>query len=613
MDPEERRQLGAHYTSELNIMKVIQPLFLDELYTEFDTAKRSQQRLETFHNKLASLKFLDPACGCGNFLVTTYRELRKLEIEVLKKKRKHNTATLTAFGAEELSKIHVNQFYGIEIEEFPALVARTAMYLADHQMNQALSKEFGVAYARIPLEEPATIVKHNALTIDWKEVVKPDGLDYILGNPPFYGARLMTKEQKADLLALFPKTLKGTGNLDFVTAWYAKSAAYIQGTKIKVGLVSTNSITQGEQVGILWKHLQEDYGIVRHFAHRTFKWSNEAKGNAGVFCVIIGFSTYEPENKYLYQYDKVTSEPVEYEVSNINAYLVDAQDVFIESRRKPICDVPAIAMGNQPIDDGNYLFEDSEKEEFIEKEPAAEKFFFRWMSSQEFIRGGKKWCLYLGQAKPEEIKSMPHIMERVSRVREFRSSSKRAATLKIANTPTKFQTENIPQKPYLAIPQVSSENRRYIPMAILQPDTLVNDKLRILEEASLYQFGVLTSCMHMAWTRYTTGRLKSDYQYSAFIVYNNYPWPGCAQGVTVSDDVKSKIESAAQGVLVARQQFPGSSLADLYDPNTMPAALAKAHEQLDREVDKAYGYKDTGNEADRISFLFNLYEKITKG
>jgi hypothetical protein len=612
MDPDERRQLGAHYTSELNIMKVIQPLFLDELYTEFDTAKRSKQRLETFHEKLAALKFLDPACGCGNFLVTTYRELRKLEIEVLKKKRKHDTATLTAFGAEELSKIRVNQFYGIEIEEFPSLVARTAMYLADHQMNQELSKEFGVAYARIPLEEPATIVNSNALTVDWKEVVKPEELDYILGNPPFYGARLMTKEQKENLVALFPKTLKGVGNLDFVTAWYEKSAAYIQGTKIKVGLVSTNSITQGEQVSILWKHLQEDCGIVRHFAHRTFKWSNEAKGNAAVFCVIVGFANFESEKKYLYSYKKVTGEPSEEEVSNINAYLVDAPEVFVKSRSKPICDVAEISFGNMPNDGGNFLFTQEEKDQFEDKEPKSEGLFKEFISAKEFLSNKNRYCLWLRDVDPSTLKSLPAVMDRVESVRFMRESSSRDATRKMAMSPTLFGEIRQPKDNYILVPRHSSENRNYIPLGFLAPDKIVADSCLAVSNANLYHFGILSSKMHYTWIKNTCGRIKSDYRYSKDIVYNNYPWPACSEGVVVSDEVKNKIETAAQEVLDARQQFPDSSLADLYDPNTMPPALAKAHDQLDKEVDKAYGYKDTGNEADRIAFLFNLYKKITE-
>lgn len=611
MDPEERRQLGAHYTSELNIMKVIQPLFLDELYTEFDTAKRSQQRLETFHNKLASLKFLDPACGCGNFLVTTYRELRKLEIEVLKKKRKHNTATLTAFGAEELSKIHVNQFYGIEIEEFPALVARTAMYLADHQMNQELSKEFGVAYARIPLEEPATIVNHNALTIDWKEVVKPDELDYILGNPPFYGAQLMTKEQKVDLKNVFPKALKGVGDLDFVTAWYAKSAEYIQGTKIKVGLVSTNSITQGQQVDILWKYLQEEYGVIRHFAHQTFKWSNEAKGNAGVYCVIIGFAVYDPEKKYLYTYKEVTSEPVEREVENINAYLADAPDVFVEKNTKPLCAVPKMTKGNYYAKSKGLIVENEELNDLLEREPEAKKYIKRLIGSDEFINNRKRYCLWLVDCPPGELRKMPAVLERVNQVREDRLGSSDKGMQKLAATPTVFRETYNPDS-CLVVPVVSSERRMIIPIGFIDKDTISTNGNLIIDGADNYHFGVLTSKMHMAWVRYTCGRLESRYRYSKDIVYNNFPWPGCAEGGSASEVSRQKIEELAQVVLDIRAKFPGSSLADLYDPNTMPPALAKAHEKLDREVDKAYGYKDTGNEADRIAFLFKLYQQIAR-
>lgn len=612
MDKDARRQLGAHYTSELNIMKVIEPLFLDELYTEFDTAKRSPKKLEDFHQKLAGLKFLDPACGCGNFLVTTYRELRKLEIEVLKKKRKSKTQTLTAFGAEELSKLHVNQFYGIEIEEFPALVARTAMYLADHQMNQALSQEVGLSYARIPLEEPATIVHANALTTDWTEVVAPSELSYILGNPPFYGARLMTKEQKADLTALFPKTLKGAGNLDFVTGWYAKSAEYIQGTQIKVGLVSTNSITQGEQVGILWKYLYEQYGVVRHFAHRTFKWSNEAKGNAAVYCVIIGFANYETKLKYLYEYLDIKGEPIEREVANINAYLVEAPEIFITSRSKPICAVPEIGIGNKPIDGGNYLFTPEEKLEFLDKEPGAEKFFRRWLGSQEFINNVERWCLWVGEADPSELKRLPHVLERIENVRQVRLASPSAPTQKIASTPTRFHVENIPTEQYLVIPEVSSENREYIPMGLVEPEVLSSNLIKVMRGAILYHFGILTSKMHMVWVRYTCGRLESRYRYSKDIVYNNFPWPGCASGEGVSNEMKTRIESAAQAVLDARLAFPNSSLADLYDPRTMPPQLRKAHDNLDREVDKAYGLPVNTTDPARIAFLFEQYERITK-
>lgn len=611
MDPKQRRELGAHYTSELNIMKVIEPLFLDELYTEFDTAKRSEQRLKTFHNKLTELKFLDPACGCGNFLVTTYRELRKLEIEVLKKKRKNDRQTLAAFGAEELSRIHVNQFYGIEIEEFPSLVARTAMYLADHQMNRELSKEFGLSYARIPLEEPATIVNGNALTTDWKEIIKPEELSYILGNPPFYGARVMTKEQKVDLMALFPKTLKGVGNLDFVTGWYQKAAEYIQGTRIKVGLVSTNSITQGEQVAILWKYLNDKYGVIRHFAHQTFKWKNEAKGNAAVFCVIIGFAQFEPEKKYLYLYETVKSEPVEREAENINAYLVDAPEIFIENCTKSICKIPKVNYGSFALDDGNYTLTPEEAEELIAENPIAAKYIKPFIGGRELIHNEERFCLWLKDVDPSDLKVMPKVLNRVEKVKQWRTASLRTNTIKLAKTPTLFAEVRQPETRYIAFPTVSSENRDYIPIAYLEPSVIASNQIYVIAGADLYHFGVLTSKMHMVWVRYTCGRLKSDYRYSSKLVYNNFPWVDCAGESTLDLESKRRIEDAAQTVLDVRNKFPGNSLADLYSPNTMPPELVKAHESLDKEVDRVYAYKDSGLETDRIAFLFNLYQAIT--
>lgn len=612
LDETERRQLGAHYTSELNIMKVIQPLFLDELYIEFDKAKRSPKKLDEFHQKLATLKFLDPACGCGNFLVTTYKELRRLEIQVLMKKRKHSTNTLTAFGAEELSLLHVNQFYGIEIEEFPALVARTAMYLADHQANQELSKEFGLSYARIPLQEPATIVHSDALTIDWESVVPPEELNYIIGNPPFYGARLMSKEQKANLISVFPPKLKGVGNLDFVTGWYEKSAQYMQGTTIKCAFVSTNSITQGEQVGILWKHLHDKYGVYRHFAHQTFRWSNDAPGVAAVYCVIIGFALFDTEKKYLYTYETVKSEPRENEVDNINAYLVNAPEVFVSSRSKPICDVLKMGVGNLPIDGGFYLFSDSEKEEFVKIEPASAKYFRKWLGSEEFLNGWQRWCLWLGDANPSDLKEMPEVLKRITSVKEMRRASKREATRKLAETPRSFAFQNISNSEYLIIPKVSSERREYIPIAFEAPSTLVSDLVFLLADAGLYEFGILESTMHMTWMRSVAGRLKSDYRYSNTLVYNNFPWPNCSRVEKLTDqDNQQKIEKAAQAVLDARAQFPDSSLSDLYDPRTMPAVLQKAHASLDRAVDSSYGFPSNSTPEARIAFLFDLYKKYT--
>jgi hypothetical protein len=422
----------------------------------------------------------------------------------------------------------------------------------------------------------------------------------------------MSKTQKAEVLAIFPKKLKGVGNLDFVAAWYEKSAQYIQGTQIKVGLVSTNSITQGEQVGILWQHLHEQYGVVRHFAHRTFKWHNEARGKAAVYCVIIGFANFEPTKRYLYSYETVQGEPVENEVDNINAYLVDAPKVFIQSRSKPICNVPTIGIGNKPIDGGNYLFTTEEKVDFIAKEPNAAKYFRRWVGSQELINNVQRWCLWVGEAEPSELKKLPHVLERIENVRQVRLTSKSTPTQKIAATPTRFHVENFPEKEYIVIPEVSSENRDYIPMGFMPSEVISSNLVKIIPNATIYHFGVLTSHMHMAWTRTTCGRLKSDYRYSKDIVYNNFPWPGCATGQSVSDAARLKIETCAQAVLDARAQFPDSSLADLYDPRTMPPALQKAHSNLDKAVDQAYGYKETGSEPDRVAFLFGLYLKITK-
>jgi hypothetical protein len=612
MDEKTRRELGAHYTSEINIMKVIQPLFLDELYNEFDAAKKSPRALDTFHDKLALLKFLDPACGCGNFLVTTYRELRRLEIQVLLKKRKHDKNTLMAFGAGELSRLHVNQFYGIEIEEFPALVARTAMYLADHQMTRELQKEFGHERARIPLEAPATIVHANALTTDWESVVSKSELSYILGNPPFYGARLMTKEQKADLVALFPKTLKGVGNLDFVTGWYEKAARYIQDTQIKVGLVSTNSITQGEQVGILWKYLHDTYGIVLHFAHQTFKWSNEAKGKAAVHCVIIGFADFKVEKKYLYTYKNINSDPIEWEVDNINAYLINADDVFIQNRSNPLCAVPSMVFGNMANDGGGLIIEDLEIESFLKSEPDAEKYIKRLVGSVEFINNKRRWCLWLVKAEPNEVKLMPEVLKRLEMVRQNRLTSTREATRKLASTPGLFGEIRQPDTDYLLIPRVSSANRPIVPIGYFDKDIIVTDRCAFIPEANFFMFGILTSTMHMTWMSYTCGRLKSDYNYSINIVYNNFPWPECVSTSTeIQSELKEKIQTAAQAVLNARIEFENASLADLYDPLTMPSVLQKAHQNLDRLVDQMYGYKDTGLESDRIAFLFDLYQKIT--
>jgi hypothetical protein len=599
MDERSRRELGAHYTSEKNILKVIQPLFLDELYIEFDQVKFLPKKLEDFHNKLSKLKFLDPACGCGNFLVVAYRELRKLELQVLELRRKNDQKML--LGTEDLSKLNVNQFYGIEIEEFPSLVARVAMYLVDHQMNNLLSQSFGEVYARIPLREPATIVNADALNVDWNDVVSKDTLTYILGNPPFIGARLMTKIQKDLMLKLFPN-LKGAGNLDFVSAWYLKAASYIQDTQIKVAFVSTNSIVQGEQVGILWRCLKEKYSISINFAHQTFKWNNDAPGVAAVYCVIVGFSAHEIESKYLFEYETLKSEPREKEVKHINGYLVAGRDVFLDARSKPLQpETPLIKFGNQPNDNGALLLTAEERRELIAGEPLADKWIRPFISASEFLNGEDRFCLWLEGIEPQELKAMPMVLQRVERVIKHRLQSTRKATQELAAYPTLFGFVSHQEKEYILIPRHSSENRKYVPMAFLSPESIAADSCLAVYGASLYEYGILQSLIHMTWMSYVCGRLKSDYRYSNSLVYNNFPWPQ-----NVPDNKKALVESCAKEVLSARERHPGASLSDLYNPFTIPPELTKAHNDLDSAVDACYGRKFQSPE-ERIEFLFDLY------
>lgn len=599
MDADKRRNLGAHYTSERNILKLIKPLFLDELWTEFEKVKNNERQLKIFHQKISSLRFLDPACGCGNFLIVTYRELRLLELEVLKALN----GTQRVFNISDLVLCNVDQFAGIEYEEFPAQIAKVAMWLIDHHMNMLCSEEFGEYFVRLPLRKSANIVCGDALELDWNEVAPKEQLSYIIGNPPFVGARLMSKEQSAQIERVFDH-IRGAGNLDYVTAWYAKAAQYIQGTRIKVAFVSTNSIVQGEQVGILWRVLLEKYNVHIHFAHRTFKWSNEAKGNAGVYCVIIGFANFDTDNKTIFEYEDITGEPHILRAKNINPYLVDAKNTLIENRSKPLCDVPTIGIGNKPIDGGNYLFTKEEMEEFIELEPKSAQYFRPWYGAVEFIQQKPRYCLWLGDCSPSELRTMPHCMERVKNVREFRLASKSEGTRKIAETPTRFHVENIPQTSYILIPRVSSENRKYIPMGFVEQSTLTSDSCVILPDGNPYHFGVLTSAMHMAWTNAVCGRLESRFRYSAGIVYNNFPWVE-----NPSPKQVERIEQCAEAVLEARKQFPNSSLADLYDPLAMPPALMKAHQALDKAVDAAYRSAPFTSDSQRMEFLFDLYNK----
>ena len=613
MDAKARRNLGAHYTSEENILKLIKPLFLDELRAEFEKIKGNRNKLFEFHKKLRTLTFFDPACGCGNFLVIAYRELRRLELDVMRASRDladaHSQRLFDTNLHQELT-IDVDQFYGIEIEEFPAQIAQVALWLIDHQMNVRISEEFGLYFARIPLKSTPHIHCANALRLEWNEVLPAERASYVFGNPPFVGAKFMDDDQRNDVAEVFNSIASG-GLLDFVSAWYVKAACYlksvrpIEGHPIRVAFVSTNSITQGEQVGVLWGWLLAQ-GIHIHFAHRTFQWSNEAKGNAAVHCVIIGFGLENPQQKVIFEYDDIRGEPHAIPVANINPYLVDAPDVVLPRRSSPICDAPEIGIGNKPIDDGNYLFTRDGKVAFVTLEPKAEKYFRRWLGADEFLNGYERWCLWLGDCPPSELRAMPHALKRVEAVKAYREESKSAPTRKLAETPTRFHVAFMPKQQFMVIPEVSSERRLYIPLGFLQPEILASNKLRLLPNAGLFDFGVLSSHMHMAWTRYTCGRLESRYQYSISIVYNNFPWPEA-----ISDKQRAAIESEAQGVLDARAQFPGASLADLYDPVTMPPALVKAHQKLDAAVDAAYGKKSFRNDAERVAFLFELYQKTT--
>lgn len=609
MNPEERRNLGAHYTSEENILKVIKPLFLDELYEEFNKAKRSGAQLDRFHASLAELRFLDPACGCGNFLIVAYRELRLLEIEVLKAKFKNQIAT----NIDVYVNVNVDQFYGIEYEEFPAQIAQVAMWLIDHQMNQIVSEAFGEYYRRLPLTKSAIILHGNALRTNWQSLLSEGKqYNYILGNPPFIGKKEQNKTQKEDMAVVF-EGVKGAGVLDYVTAWYIQAAQYMnkynKGTiQTKTAFVSTNSISQGEQVGILWNELFNNYHIKIHFAHRTFKWSNEAKGNAGVHVVIIGFANFDITTKRLYSYINVNDSPIEIGTKNINPYLVSGKDTFIDNRKSPINNVAVMNYGSMPIDNGNLILSNEERNIIVKTEPISKKLIRRYTGGEEFINNKKRWCIWLADALPTDIKKSKTILDRIKSNKEYRESSNREATRKLSLNPGLFGEIRQPKTSYILIPKVSSENRNYIPIGIIKPNIIASGSCLIIPNASLYVFGVLTSQMHMVWTKNVCGRLESRLQYSASIVYNNYPWPE-----NPSDKQVAVVEEAAQGVLDARAQYPDASLADLYDPNTMPLPLVKAHQKLDKVVDRCYRPQPFPDEARRIEYLFELYDKYTAG
>ena len=608
LNPETRRSGGMHYTSIENIHKVIDPLFLDALKAELDEIcenpieRTKNAKLRAFQRKLAGLKFLDPACGSGNFLTETYLSLRRLENKILLELSHGQVTMYTA--SESPIQVSISQFYGIEINDFAVTVAKTALWIAESQMMKETEKILLVPLDFLPLKTNAYIVEGNALRTDWESVIPKSELNYIMGNPPFVGARLMDKAQKDDINHIFAGW-KNAGNLDYVCCWYKKAADIMQNTAIRTALVSTNSVSQGESVANLWKPLFAD-GVHIDFAYRTFRWDSEAKSKAHVHCVIIGFSTaVNPAERRIYSSER-------YQVAkNINGYLLDGDNVFIESRNKPLCNVPEIGMGNQPIDNGQYLFEEDEMDAFIKTEPLSADFFHPWYGAKEFISRKPRYCLWLGECSPVQLKQMPQCLARVRAVKEYRESSSRASTVKLSLKPTRFQTENMPKGHYIVIPEVSSEKRRYIPMGYLDDSKLCSNKLRLMPNANLFEFGVLESNVHMAWMRCVCGRLKSDYDYSIKIVYNNFPWP------TPPRNLFDKIEQTAQAILDARALYPDCSLADLYDELTMPPELRKAHQDNDRAVMDAYGFtKGTAartSESACVAELMKLYQKMVSG
>lgn len=659
LNPETRRSGGMHYTSIENIHKVIDPLFLNDLRNELDdiktekVSKTQAKRAADFQEKLSKLKFLDPACGSGNFLTETYLSLRRLENEAIRIQTKGQIR----MGFEETNPIRVSihQFYGIEINDFAVSTATTALWIAESQMLKETESIVNFDLDMLPLKTYHNIKEGNALRESWTEwtvdeenpiviaeranvypmseaslsmVREPVAryssidlysdeinlhtkrkepetyhvdFDYIMGNPPFVGARLMSESQKQDMTDVFGSKWKNIGNMDYVSGWYLKAAKLMRGTNTRTALVSTNSITQGEQVANLWKPLFEDYGVQIDFAYRTFRWDSESNLKAHVHCVIVGFSACGNNQKTIY-----TESATPIQAQNINPYLIDAPSVWIESRNKPLCDVPEIGIGNKPIDGGNYLFTEEEMHEFIKKEPKAEQYFRKWIGADEFINRWFRYCLWLGDCTPNELRSMPECLKRVQAVRDFRLASKSAGTRKIADKPTRFHVENMPNGNYMLIPRVSSEKRRYVPIGYINEGVLSSDSVHITTNATLYHFGILTSNVHMAWMRVVCGRLKSDYRYSKDIVYNNFPWP------TPTEEQKQKIEHTAQAILDVRAKYPESSLADLYDEVTMPPELRRAHQENDKAVMQAYGFPAKMTESECVAELFKRYEELVK-
>ena len=597
LNPETRRSGGMHYTSIENIHKVIDPLFLNDLQAELEEIKAisvertRDTKLRAFQKKLAGLRFLDPACGSGNFLTETYLSLRRIENEVIAILNRDQIV----MDIGNPIQISISQFYGIEINDFAVTVARTALWIAESQMMKATEDVVHMQLEFLPLKTAANIMEGNALRLDWESVVPKHELNYIMGNPPFVGFTYMSATQKEDMKAVFPNAK----NLDYVCAWYKKAADFIENTRIECGFVSTNSITQGETVSSMWRFL--DFRI--NFAYRTFTWDNEAKSKAHVHCVIIGFASFDRKSKFIFQ------EAQTIPVQNINAYLCDAPNIIVASRNKPLCHVSPMVYGNKPADGGNLIIEDSDYQDFIEKEPQATKYIKPLLGAVEYLHGKKRWCLWLESISPTELKKCPMIYERVMRCKEAREHSVATAIRKFAETPTLFAQRTQPVGvPYIIVPRVSSQNRRYVPMGFMDGNIIVNDAVQIIPNATLYDFGVLISNVHMAWMRTLCGRLKSDYRYSKDVVYNNFPWPN------PTDAQKAAIEKTAQAILDARALYPDSSLADLYDEVAMPPQLRKAHQDNDKAVMRAYGFdKDHPawkSESQCVAELMKLYQKL---
>lgn len=612
LNPETRHAGGMHYTSVENIERCLRPLFLDELWDELHeaegerTAAKRKQALARLHDKVASITIGDPACGSGNFLTEAYRQLRTIENRIIEDELSEETGnagqTSLVIAQDSPVRVSLDQLYGIEINDFAVSVAKTALWITEEQMLRKTQEIYvGYDFDFLPLRSLSNLHEGNALKTDWSEVF-PDDLTYLVGNPPFLGARNQSKEQKAELLEVFDGA-KNAGNIDYCGAWYMKAARFTQGKRTRCALVSTNSICQGEQVANLWKPLH-DLGIHIDFAHNTFRWDNEAADKAHVFCVIVGFSRENCE-KRLYVHDTPDTAEVKKAAKSINAYLSDAPDAFIWNRNKPICDVPKIGIGNKPIDGGFYLFADEEKTDFLNREPGAKSYFHRWIGSREFLHGESRWCLYLGDATFAELKELPRCRERIEAVREYRLASKSVPTRKLADRPAHFHVENMPKGNSIVVPKVSSERRRYIPMGFVGPETLCSDLVFLIPNASLYHFGILQSQFHNAWMRTVAGRLKSDYRYSGGIVYNNFVWPE----PTVSQ--REEVERCAQAVLDARDAQEGATLADMYDPKneTFFPELMAAHKALDAAVEAAYGIDFGGDEEKIVAHLFNLYAK----